>query len=140
MARRLEELPLYSDVLEFWNVVSAILKQSQVGRNRKLYEQIDTANDSIDANMKEGFEAPSDGAFANFVVIAKGSLEEVIGRMRQAHRKRLVSDGDLARVEQLGAVLGKKMGGFIKYLHRCGFTDRGRHGVAPKPRRPSSNP
>ena len=140
MARKLEELPLYSDVLEFWKAVSSILKHSEVRRNRKLYEQIDSANDSIDANMKEGFEQPSDPAFANFVVIAKGSLEEVIARTRQAHRKQLVSDGDLARVEQLGEPIGKMMGGFIKYLHRSGFTDRGRHGVAPKPRRPSRIP
>jgi four helix bundle protein len=136
MARTLEELPLYSKVLEFWGVVSAILKHSQVRRNRKLYEQIDSANDSMDSNMKEGFEQPTDAAFANFVVIAKGSVQEIVTRMRQAHRKQLISDGDLARVEELGGPLGKMMGGFIKYLHRSGFTDRGSHSVAPKPRRP----
>jgi four helix bundle protein len=138
MAKKLEELPLYSAVLEFWTAVSSILKHSQVRRNRKLYEQIDSANDSIDSNMKEGFEQPSDGAFANFVVIAKASLEEVVARMRQGHRKQLVSDDDLGRIEQLADPLGKMMGGFIKYLHRSGFTDRGRHSIAPKPRRPSN--
>jgi four helix bundle protein len=138
MARTLEELPLYSKVLEFWDAVSAILEHSQVRRNRRLFDQIDSANDSIDSNMKEGFQQPSDAAFANFVVIAKGSVEEVVTRTRQAHRKKLVSDADLAIVETLAEPLGKMMGGFVKYLQRSGFTDRGRHGVAPKPPRPRS--
>src|SRR5262245_5666938 len=136
MANTLEELPLYSRVLEFWSAVSAILKQSELRKNRKLFEQIDSANDSIDANMKEGFQAPSDASFANFVYTAKGSVEEVVGRMRQARKKGLVTDVDLTRVEELAVPLGKMMGGFIKYLRASGFTDRGRHSVAPSPRKP----
>jgi four helix bundle protein len=137
MAKTLEELPLYSKVLEFWEAVSAMLKESGLCKNRRLFDQIDSANDSIESNMKEGFQQPSDAAFANFVVIAKGSLEEVVGRTRQGHRKQLVDDRHLQRIEELGEPLGKMMGGFVKYLQASGFTDRGRHGVAPKPRRPS---
>jgi len=136
MAKRLEDLPLYSKVREFWDAVNEILQCSQVGRNRKLYDQVDSANDSIDANMKEGFEQPTDAAFARFVVTAKGSLEEVVTRMRQARRKQLVADADLARVESLAEPLGKMMGGFIKYLRASGFTDRGRHEVAPSRPKP----
>jgi four helix bundle protein len=136
MAKTLEELPLYSKVLEFWDAVAAILRNSQVRRNRKLFDQIDSANDSIDSNMKEGFEQPTDAAFAIFVNTAKGSLEEVLTRMRQARRKGLVSEPDLALVEELGQPLGKMMGGFIKYLRASGFTDRGRHSVAPSPPKP----
>ncbi len=136
MAKRLEELPLYSAVLEFWSAVSAILKNSQLRTNRRLFEQIDSANDSIDANMKEGFEQPSDAAFANLVYTAKGSLEEVVARTRQAVRKGLITDADLARVEELAEPLGKMMGGFIKYLRASGFTDRGRHGIRPSPPKP----
>jgi len=136
MAKRIEDLPLYSKVLEFWNEVAAILKHSDVRRNRKLFEQIDSANDSIDSNMKEGFEQPTDAAFAKLVCTAKGSLEEVITRLRQAQKKGLVSETDVARIEELGLPLGKMMGGFIKYLRASGFTDRGRHAVAPSPPKP----
>jgi four helix bundle protein len=136
MSNTLEELPIYSSVLEFWNAVSAILKHSELRRNRNLFEQIDSANDSIEANMKEGFEAPSDASFANFVFTAKGSLEEVVARMRQARRKDLVTDADLQRIEELARPLGRMMGGFIKYLRATGFTDRGRHRIAPTPPKP----
>jgi len=135
MAKTLEELPLYSKVLEFWDAVSAMLRESNLRRNRRLFDQIDSANDSIESNMQEGFQQPTDAAFANFVVIAKGSLEEVLARTRQGYRKRLVDEQHVKRIEELGEPLGKMMGGFIKYLQASGFTDRGRHGIAPKPRR-----
>ena len=140
MANTLEELPLYSKVLEFWGAVAAILERSSLRKNRQLYDQIDGANDSIESNMKEGFEQATDAAFANFVRIAKGSLAEVMTRMREGRRKRLVTDQDLAIVLELGEPLGKMMGGFIKYLHASGFTDRGRHSVAPTPPKPSIRP
>ena len=63
--------------------------------------------------MKEGFEQPSDAAFANMVFTAKGSVIE------------------------LGEPIGRMMG-FIKYLAATGFTDRGRHSIAPKPPKPTN--
>lgn len=136
MAHTLEELPIYKEVQRFWQAVADILQTSTLRRDRDLYDQIADANDSIEANMKEGFEQPTDVSFANFVFTAKGSTAEVISRMKQARRKQLVSDPQLARIEELGVPLGKMMGGFIKYLSERGFTDRGRHGVAPTPPRP----
>lgn len=139
MAHKVEELPIYEEVQKFWAAVKQLLNTPALRRDRDLHEQIESANDSIDSNMKEGFEQPTDVAFSNFVFTAKGSTEEVIARTRQAHRKHLISDEQLAQVEQLGVPLGKMMGGFIKYLSASGFTDRGRHAVAPKPRKPGNS-
>ena len=140
MARTLEELPLYSKVLEFWKAVFAILNESRVRRNRRLFDQIDSANDSIEANMFEGFQQPTDSAFAHFVTISKGSLEEVRTRTRQAFRKRLVTEQQLQHIETLAEPLAKMMGGFIKYLQPSGFTDRGRHTSAARQRKPDKSP
>jgi hypothetical protein len=78
------------------------------------------------------------GAARHFVFIAKGSTAEGSARMEEAHRKRLVGDEDLLLIQTLSEPLGKMMGGFIKYLRASGFTDRGYHGVAPTPRRPTT--
>src|SRR3982750_91136 len=125
MANTLEELPLYTYVLEFWDAVHAILQTPKLRNDYKLAKQIADANDSVDANMKEGFEQPSDAAFANFVFTAKGSVAEAIARMKSARRKQHITDEQLAKVIELGEPLGKMMG------------DRGRHSVAPTPRRPT---
>src|SRR6185437_1143355 len=105
MANRIEELPLYGKVLEFWEEVDAILKRSDVRRNRRLYEQIEEAHSSVDANLREGFEQPTDRAFSNFVFTAKGSTSEVIARIEEAGRKGLVTREDVARVQELGVPL-----------------------------------
>ena len=139
MANRLEELPLYEKVQEFWAAVTAILNRSSLRRNCDLYGQIERANDSIDANLEEGFEQPTDASFANFVFIAKGSTAEVMARARKAHQKGLITDQDLGQVLELGEPLGKMMGGFIKYLRASGFTDRGCHARAPRPSRPAKS-
>jgi len=133
MANTLEELPLYSKVLEFCDAVTAILTRPALRRDRHLWGQIDDANDSIDSNMQEGFEQPTDAAFAHYVFVAKGSTAEVRTRLRRAQLKGHITLEELQPIEAQGESLGKMMGGFIKYLLASGFTDRGRHAVAPRP-------
>ena len=135
MANTLDELPIYEEVQKFWRAVNETLKTPALIKDRDLHDQIASANDSVDANMKEGFEQPSDASFANYVFTAKGSTAEVMTRVQQARSKQLISEEQLARVVELGIPLGKMMGGFIKYLNASGFTDRGRHCVAPRPPR-----
>jgi four helix bundle protein len=75
--------------------------------------------------MKEGFELSSDEAFANLLVYAKGSCAEVVVRIFRAHRKRHVTADEYAELRQTGEDLQRMLGGFIKYLRRSGFKDRG---------------
>jgi four helix bundle protein len=95
MVKKLEELPVYSKAQELWRAVSAILKNPRLIRNQRLWRQIDDANDSITSNMEEGFEQPTDVAFANYLFTSKGSLKEVIARLRQAHSKGHITEDDL---------------------------------------------
>jgi four helix bundle protein len=125
MAKRVEELPVFGRAMEFWLAVNAIIERPQVRRIRRRYEQISEANDSITSNLREGFELPSDDAFANFVSYSKGSVGEVIMRLHSAHQKRLVTDQELADCVRMADELSRMMGGFIKYLRRSGFKDRG---------------
>ena len=136
MAQKLEELPLHKSTREFWEAVTAILDRPGLRRDRALREQLERANDSIEANLREGFEQPTDAAFANFVFIAKGSAAEVVARVDEAHRKGHISQDEFTRIQRLAEPLGKMMGGFIKYLYASGFTDRGRHSVAPSAPKP----
>ena len=87
MARKLEELPIYAKAVAFWSAVNATLDSSRLRRDRRLHEQISDANDSITSNMVEGFEQGSDRAFANFLTHSKGSLAEVLTRLKQAYFK-----------------------------------------------------
>jgi four helix bundle protein len=125
MAKRLEDLPIYQYAVMFCDATNAILLRRGRRRNRKLWNQIAEANDSILSNMKEGFEQSSDDAFANMVNYAKGSCAEVVSRTFQAHRRRYVTAEEYAERHDMGEQLQRMMGGFINYLRRSGFKDRG---------------
>src|SRR5262249_6382881 len=126
MAHKVEELPVFQDAQEFCDAVTRTLKTLRVRRNSKTWEQIQEANDSVLANLDEGFEQESDDGFAKYVYYSKGSLEEVMRRLRRAARTHLTDCAAVDRLEPMAESLGKQMGGFIKYLKRSGFKDRGR--------------
>jgi four helix bundle protein len=126
MAKKLDELPVYQRAVEFCTAVTAILGRPTLRRDRQLHNQIDTANDSITANMEEGFEQSTDRFFANYLFVAKGSLAEVLGRLKTARRKGYLSQEELDSHLEAGETLAKMIGGFIRYLNESDFKDRGR--------------
>jgi four helix bundle protein len=127
MARTLAELPVYPRALAFGAAVSSIVRAPALRRNFKLAAQITTAADSISANIEEGFQQGTDKAFARYLTIAKGSLAESIGHLRRACGKGYISPMALEPLVREGEELGRMLGGFIKYLYRSDFKDRGRH-------------
>jgi four helix bundle protein len=74
MAQRLQELPVYLKACAFSVAVAAMIARPSFGRNRKLHDQIADANESILANMEEGFEQSSDAVLANYLYTSKGSI------------------------------------------------------------------
>jgi four helix bundle protein len=127
MARRVEDLPLYRRVDDFSRAVIAILDRRTLRRNRKLWDQLADANDSVVANFAEGFEQSTDASFANYLVHSKASLAEVIRRLKQAERRRTLTLKELTRLETEAEELARMLGGFIKYLQTSNFKRRGFH-------------
>jgi four helix bundle protein len=127
MAKKLEELPIFLRASEFCALVDAILAESHVRRNRKLYDQIEDANDSVLSNMQEGFEQGTDAAFASYLVHSKGSVGEIVTRVKRARVRRLVSEEVSRTLEARGDELKRMLAGFIRYLRECDWKDRGRH-------------
>ena len=136
MANKVEELPLFQRAEEFTVAVTAILRRPAVGKDFKLRDQISAANDSITANLREGFEQSTDALFANFVYYSKGSLAEVLARLHRACSKQYITNAELEPLIASGDELGRMMGGFIRYLSRSGFKNRGRHKLDHPPHQP----
>jgi four helix bundle protein len=126
MAKRLEELPVYSKVRAFEDAVDAILERPVCGRNRKLRDQIDSATESVLANMSEGFEQSTDAHLAKYLYTSKGSVAEAVDHLRRACRRRWITKAEYAQFAAMGAEIGRMLGGWINYLARCDFKDRGR--------------
>jgi four helix bundle protein len=129
MAKKIEELPVFAKATAFCAAVSEILERPAVRKNRKLWNQIADANDSILSNIREGFEQSSDDGFASFLVYSKGSTAEVISRLHGVQTRGHMTAKELSDREAMAEELGKMLGGFIKYLRRSGFKDRGSYKV-----------
>ncbi len=106
-----------------------ILGGSKLRGDRDLWQQINDANDSVLSNMSEGFEQGSDAGFAKYLVCAKGSVAEVVTRLRSARDKNYITADQLATREGLGEALGAMLGGFIRYLRQSDFRNRGWHKI-----------
>src|SRR5690242_13473061 len=126
MRKPLEELPVYLKARDFTVAVTALLARPPFVRNHKHRAQITEALDSILANMSEGYEESSDAGLANYLYTSKGSTAEVITRLQSACRRGWITREELAPLEGTGDEIGRMLGGWIKYLARCDFKDRGR--------------
>jgi four helix bundle protein len=126
MAKKLEELPVYQKAQDFCIAVTAILKRPALRRNHSLHKQLDEANDSILSNMHEGFGKGSDAELARYLDYSKGSLREVLARLERARSKGYITDEELVPLKDRGEEIAKMLGGWIKYLDRSNFKDRGR--------------
>jgi four helix bundle protein len=127
MAKKLEELRVYQRAVEFSKAVTALLDRYAYRRDRDLWEQTSEANDSIPSNISEGFEQGTDPMFVKYLFYSKGSLGEVIARLRRAHIKRYITEEELAERVADAERLSRSLGAFIRYLDACGWQDRGRH-------------
>jgi len=130
MAKRIEDLPIYSKVDEFWSAINAILDLPLVRRDSDLHDEISRANESIGSNMVEGFEQGTDRGFAHYLTYSKGSVAEVLKRLRRAYYRRYITKEQLDAQVTQGEELEKMLGGFIKYLEQSDWKDRGYHRAA----------
>ena len=126
MAHKVDEFPVFQDALEFVAAVTAILQKSSLRRNSTAYEQIVEANDSILSNMDEGFDQESDDGFSKYLYYSKGSVAEVMRRLRRAAAKGLLPRESVDRLEPKADSICRQIGGLVKYLKISGFKDRGR--------------
>jgi four helix bundle protein len=73
---RFEDLIAWQKARELTRLIHQICRQSQIGKDFGLRDQIQRACVSIMSNLAEGFERSSLGEFRQFISVAKGSCGE----------------------------------------------------------------
>ena len=109
MAHKLEELPVFSHAEDFTVAVTATLRRSRVRKDCDTYKQIVEANDSILANMHEGFEQGTDDGFAKYLYYSKGSIAEIIRRLRSAASRNEVDQNEVEPLAAKADTLSKML-------------------------------
>jgi len=140
MAQTLDDLLIWKKALEFWEAINPLLGRPGFGKDRDLHDQIRDAIDSVLSNISEGFEQPTDRAFARYLYYAKASAAEVRSRIYIAWRRDYISTEDYLPATTLGTELCKMLAGFIKYLYRCNRKQRGVGPPPPSSGKPAASP
>ncbi len=125
IVKRVEDLLVYQRADELWDAVTAILKAPGFRQNLRLHSQIADAADSVISNIAEGFEQPTDRAFARYVYLAKGSAAEVRTRIRASWKRGYISVEECQKPVDLATEVTRMCTGLAKYLLRCNRKDRG---------------
>jgi four helix bundle protein len=125
MAERLEDLKVWQRAKEFWTAINEILDRPALQKDRRLRDQLSDAADSMVANISEGFEQPTDRAFARYLYISKASTAEARTRLSVAENRSYITDNEFKARDALGDEVARMTTGLIKYLIKSDRRDRG---------------
>jgi four helix bundle protein len=73
MVEKLRDLRVYVQAERYCNAVFRLCTRPGFRRDRKLRVQVESANESIKANIAEGFEQGSDAQFVKYLEYSKGA-------------------------------------------------------------------
>jgi four helix bundle protein len=136
---KIEDFAAFQKASTYWEAVNALLEKPGWGKNDKLRDQIRRAIDSITANLAEGFEQSTDRGFAKYVFIAKGSTAESRKRLRQAMRRRYITEGDFRPCDEQADEVARLLAGLAKYLLRSDRKNRGVGTTTPEASPPNTS-
>ena len=122
---KIEDFVAFQKATAYWEAVNALLEKPGFRRDFKLRNQISDAIDSITSNFAEGFEQPTDRAFANYLFTSKASTAESRNRLKLAESRRHITAEEFQACNDKGDELAKVLTGLIKYLRRSNRRDRG---------------
>jgi four helix bundle protein len=102
VVRNVQDLVAWQRANQFWEAVNPLLDRPGFRNDPRLRAQLGDALDSVLSNITEGFEQPTDRAFAKFLYNAKGSTAEARARLLIARKRRFITQeehqtGDKAR-------------------------------------------
>jgi four helix bundle protein len=133
--KRVEDLTLWERANQFWEEVATVLERAAIRRHEKLHEQISEAVDSVLSNISEGFEQPTDRAFANYLYTVKASAAEVRTRLKLCWQRGFITREEFESRSALADEIGRMATGLIRYLLKSNRRDRGIGPTASRPRR-----
>ena len=123
--KKVQETKLWLRAREFSRAINEVLDRPGFRGDRRLRDQLRDASDSIVSNIEEGFEQPTDRAFAKYLYVSKASTAEVRGRLKLAAHREYITKMELHERDEIGDEVARMTVGWIKYLRKSDRRDRG---------------
>ena len=113
---RFEDLQIWQLSREISQYVEYLIQTTQLKTNYALRDQIDRSSGSIMDNIAEGFERNGNREFIQFLSISKGSCGEVKSQSYRAFDKKLISEEQHFKLNEMAELEKNKIGSMINYL------------------------
>lgn len=113
---RFEELEIWQRAREICQYVDFLIQTTNLKTNYSLKDQIDRSSGSIMDNIAEGFERNGNKEFQQFLSIAKGSCGEVKSQSYRAFDKKLITEEQHIKLNELTELEKNKIGAMMSYL------------------------
>jgi four helix bundle protein len=121
MARidKFEDLEIWQKARELCQYVELLIQTTTLKTNYSLKDQIDRSSGSVMDNIAEGFERNGNREFIQFLSIAKGSAGEVKSQSYRAFDKKLISEEQHFKLNEMAEIEKNRIGAMMNYLRNC---------------------
>lgn len=116
---KFEDLEIWRLAREICQNVEFLIQNTNLKTNYSLKDQIDRSSGSIMDNIAEGFERNGNREFIQFLSIAKGSSGEVKSQSYRAFDKKLISEEQHLKLNEMVELEKNKIGSMMNYLNNC---------------------
>jgi four helix bundle protein len=116
---KFEDLEIWLKARELCQYVELLIQTTTLKTNYSLKDQIDRSSGSVMDNIAEGFERNGNREFIQFLSIAKGSAGEVKSQSYRAFDKKLISEEQHFKLNEMTEIEKNKIGAMMNYLRNC---------------------
>ena len=116
---KFEDLEIWRLAREICQYVEFLIQNTNLKTNYSLKDQIDRNSGSIMDNIAEGFERNGNREFIQFLSIAKGSSGEVKSQSYRAFDKKLISEEQHLKLNEMVELKKNKISTMMNYLNNC---------------------
>jgi four helix bundle protein len=116
---KFEELEIWQKAREICQYVELLIQTTNLKSNFSLKDQIDRSSGSIMDNIAEGFERNGKREFIQFLSIAKSSAGETKSQSYRAFDKKLISEEQHFKLNEMIEIEKNKIGSMMNYLNNC---------------------
>lgn len=116
---KFEDLEIWRLAPEICQQIEFLIQNTNLRSNYSLKDQIDRSSGSIMDNIAEGFERNGNREFIQFLSIAKGSAGEVKSQSYRAFDKKLISEEQHLKLNEIVELEKNKIGAMMNYLNNC---------------------
>jgi four helix bundle protein len=113
---KFEDLEIWQLARNICREVEFLIQTTTLKTNYALRDQIDRSSGSIMDNIAEGFERNGNKEFIQYLSIAKGSCGEVKSQLYRAFDKKIISEEQHIKLNELAELEKNKIGSMIHYL------------------------